>query len=136
MSEAQFDQFTRWCCPHCGRDGVESWNKTAYDGLDWGSDGPPDQLVMSYYCLECSEVLLVVIHPDPRTAPRAIIVHQVQDEWGPLFSASEDRAFAIFAADPRAGVVLEPAQTRDVDWSGGYCAAYGYPLIGGGDDRR
>lgn len=114
-----FDQFTRWCCPACGEAGVDSWNKEAFDGLDWGNAGPPEKLVFSYYCVTCSNVLLVVCHPSPAHAARAIIAHHVDFPWDASTQAAEDAAFEAFKLDTFAGVELKPSHERDGDWRGG-----------------
>lgn len=118
---AQFDAFTRWLCPHCGQDGIDSWHKSAFDGREW-EDGPPDDLgASSFYCLADCRKLLVVDFRSSALPPRCIVAGDLDDPRDE-FNAAEDAAFDAFEADRMAGVELHPAATRDGDWSGGCLA--------------
>lgn len=130
---AQFDSFTRWLCPHCGQDGVESWHKSAFDGLSW-EGGPPDDLgAFGFFCLgDGCEKLLVVDYRSPRVPPHCIVAGELEDPVDQLLAA-EEAAYASFEANRMAGVELHPAATRDGDWSGGCLAVRPAPALEGGD---
>uniref|UniRef100_UPI003BAD2EED hypothetical protein n=1 Tax=Stappia sp. TaxID=1870903 RepID=UPI003BAD2EED len=129
---APFDAHTRWRCPYCGRDGIDSWHKSAFDGFRW-EDGPPDDLgAFGFFCtaVDGCEKLLVVDYRSPKVPPRCIIAGGLEDPTDRLLAA-ESAAFASFEADRFAGAELQPADTRDGDWSGGCLNVRPSPPVGG-----
>lgn len=113
------DEFTRWCCPKCGQDGIDSWNKAVWDGPGYASlDEVEFPHIIGGECWRCWWPIAVAYFA-PGDAPRAILA-PADDDY-----SYEDAAFADLADPASKAAVLAPAQTRDADWSGGCIAARG-----------
>ena len=110
-----FDQFTRWACPKCDRQGFDSWNKAMFDGVDHDPDNLPNPWTLGDTC-QCCGWPCVVSYTTADAAPRAIA--SPDDSY-----AYEAGAFKAFEADPNAGTPLNPTIFRDADWSRGCLAA-------------
>ena len=110
-----FDQFTRWHCPHCHGDGIDSWNKAMFDGRDGSVEDP---LILGDTCARCLWPV-ATCYTTPDTPPRVIMGGALHDY------AFENEAFRRLQEDPQAGITLAPAETRDGDWSQGCRAAQG-----------
>lgn len=118
---AAFDQFTRWLCPKCGLAGIDSWNKAMFDGIDHGDAPLPDPWILGDQCAYCVWPC-VISYTTPDAPPRAI--------FGPLPAGPEcftyeHEAMRAILADPISAAELQPATTRDADWSRGCLAAKG-----------
>lgn len=113
------DQFTRWLCPKCEGDGIDSWNKAIFDGIK--HDGTlPNPWIFGDNCQRCGWPC-VVRYTTPDAAPHAILGPVGLDD--PRTYSYEDEAFATMTRDPASGVQLEPSATRDADWSHGCLSA-------------
>lgn len=113
-----FDQYTRWLCKHCGKDGIDSWNKGVYDGIDWGDGEPDNPHIIGGDCMRCDAAVMVVAYYGPDEVPHAIY-GPVPVEIGQSVYDYEAAAFEAFANDLKAGEPLEPSTARDMDWRGG-----------------
>lgn len=112
------DQFTRWCCPKCGDDGIDSWNKAVWDGPGYQSlDEVENPHIIGGECWRCWWPITVAYFA-PGETPRAIVAPSDNYSY-------EETAFAKFAASPGNGVTLTPAKSRDADWSRGCSTAKG-----------
>ena len=118
-----FDQFTRWCCPKCGKDGIDSWNKAVWDGPGFQSEAEiPLPWIMGGECWRCDHPC-VMIYPGKDKAPRVILAPEPLDERNPY--SYEPAAMDAAEANPELGEVCLPATSRDRDWSRGCLAAKG-----------
>jgi hypothetical protein len=121
-----FDMFTRWLCEKCGEAGIDSWNKSMHDGLDFEGDYP-NPAVWGDTCQHCCAPV-VVAYTTPDIAPTAVFgLPGYSDE-----NANMDR----IGLDPTVGVTLRPSLKRDHDWSGGCMNLQPAPATIGGETAR
>ena len=120
---AAFDQFTRWTCTKCGRDGIDSWNKAVWDGPGFQTvEEVPNPWLLGDNCQRCGWAC-VVMYTTPDAAPRAI--YSPVGAGDPFAYFYESEAFALIERNPSAYEELAPAGSRDADWSRGCLVAKG-----------
>lgn len=123
MTNPIFDQFTRWCCPKCGQDGIDSWNKAVWDGPGFQSeDEIPQPWIIGGECFRCWHPC-VMIYPGKDAPPRVFLAPSPLDEENAY--SYELQALDMAENNPLLGTECLPSTSRDRDWSGGCLAAKG-----------